>query len=348
MTRLTRAASVASLEAAHTRILRSLLAKPDTFASGEFLSARLGISRSAVHKHIVRLRRSGYRIESQPRLGYKWAGSPATLDADAIRAHTRSRVVGSTVVVYNRIDSTNRAAADLGRLNGSDGAAVFAEEQTSGRGRLGRSWASPRSQGIYLSVLLRPRCDMDGCAPITLMASIAVCEALEEFSKKPIWRIKWPNDLYVGDRKLGGILTEISGEPDRVNFVVVGIGINVTGTPATLDAKAITFEEACGQTADRNLLAAAILTALERHYALFKKTGFASLANRWNQLSCVNGRQILVETAGQSFRGKARGVNEDGCLGVRDEAGDLRWIRSGDVRLCRSKETPAAREGKKS
>ena len=193
----------------------------DGYISGEEISQRLKMSRAAIWKYMQELRAQGYEIAAVPHLGYQLVTCPDKLLALEIQAGLNTKVIGKKIIVMDAVTSTMDEAFRLGMENCPEGTVVCAESQSKGRGRLGRTWSSPKARGLYFSVVLRPQLPLNQLAQLTLMSAVALAEAIESISElKPL--IKWPNDLLLEDRKLAGILTELRAESDQVKFVVVG------------------------------------------------------------------------------------------------------------------------------
>ncbi|MFH1995691.1 MAG: biotin--[acetyl-CoA-carboxylase] ligase, partial [Candidatus Omnitrophota bacterium] len=200
------------------KILSALKEKTAEFTSGESLSELVGISRTAVWKHIEKLREAGYEIEASPHLGYRLISVPDKLIPEEVRWGLGTEVLGKEVISYEKVDSTNEIAYSLAERGLREGAIVFAEEQRKGKGRLGRSWISPPKGGIYFSCVLRPEMSPDRVSQITLAASVSVARAVRELTGLQAL-IRWPNDILVNDRKICGILTEMKAEQDTVRFL---------------------------------------------------------------------------------------------------------------------------------
>jgi len=197
------------------------------WVSGELISNNLSVSRAAIWKHIQKLKEEGYVIESASKKGYLLSKSSDPITADEIRQGLSSKVFGKKDIIYlNETDSTNTRARELAAQGTPEGTLVIAEKQTNGRGRRGRSWFSPPGGGIYFSLILRPIISPSETPRITLMTAVVLAETLISLMKLKL-KIKWPNDILVNGKKLAGILTEISTEMDAVNYIIVGIGLNV-------------------------------------------------------------------------------------------------------------------------
>src|SRR3989338_3167992 len=207
------------------------------YLSGEEISRHLKISRAGIWKYMQELRRAGYEIIAVPHLGYRLLSSPDKLIPAEIQSGLKTKILGQRVEYFDSIASTMDAAFQLGVEGAAEGTVVCAESQTKGKGRLGRSWVSPKAKGIYMSVILRPSLPPTDVAQLTLLSAVALCEAIERCCQIPV-KIKWPNDILVGNRKIAGILTELSAEMDRVRFVAIGIGVNVNTTASQLPPQA--------------------------------------------------------------------------------------------------------------
>ena len=204
-------------------------------------------------------------------------------------------------------------AFELGGEGAAEGTVVCAESQTKGKGRLGRSWVSPKAKGIYMSVILRPSLPPTDVAQLTLLSAVALCEAIERCCQIPV-KIKWPNDILVGNRKIAGILTELSAEMDRVRFVAIGIGVNVNTPASQLPPQATSVKIEAGQKYSRVALVQEILQALEQWYLRLNGQGFGPVIARWKQLSSTLGRYVRVSDPGGNIEGQAVDLDEHGGL----------------------------------
>ncbi|MFN2376647.1 MAG: biotin--[acetyl-CoA-carboxylase] ligase, partial [Candidatus Binatia bacterium] len=326
-------------------ILAALEAAGD-YVSGEDLAARLGISRAAVWKHISALKHGGYEIDGARARGYRLVAPPSVLTEAAIRSRCGAGRLGWRIVVLDVTRSTNSDAMALGREGEAEGIVVIAEEQTAGRGRLGRTWESSRGVNLYLSLVLRPEIAPWRAPQLSLVAGLAVAETAREEGVDA--RIKWPNDVVTfaspgeagqgGLKKLAGILTEIEAEADRVAFVVVGIGVNLNSdlshfSPEVVGrATSVMLER--GLRIDRAAFAGRLLARFEECYDAWTRGGLAAVAPRWRALSVLEGRPVKVDAAGESLEGICAGIDEDGALLLGPlDGGDAepRRVLAGDV-----------------
>ena len=316
------------------RILNRLKADAD-YVSGESISNLLGISRTAVWKHINSLKTDGYLIESLRNHGHRLISIPDKLYPAEIKPWLKTTDLGREIIYYDAVDSTNRAAreeADLGRRHGG---VVIADLQTAGRGRLGRRWFSPGLTGIWLSVILRPDIIPADAPKITLAAAVAVAGALAEAGLSP--GIKWPNDILLQGKKVCGIYTEMKADMDRVQYVVVGIGINVNerSFPEEIQTTATSLCLAGEREFPRPQIAAAVLNHLETVFGQFLDQGFAGVRQEWKKYAINLGRQVEVNTLQKIISGRAVDIDENGLLLVESADGVLHRITAGDVTLRR-------------
>lgn len=316
-------------------ILKILRARPGEYVSSDELCKDAGISRAAIWKRMESLRSEGYEIEASPHLGYRLISAPDTLIADEIKWKLKARIFGKEIISYKKVDSTNDVAYSLAEKGMKEGTVILAEEQAAGKGRLGRSWVSPPKGGIYMSCILRPDISPTEIPRITLLAAVAVARAVREFTGlAPL--IKWPNDILLNGKKACGILTEMKADQDSVNFIILGIGVNVN-TPKDAMPKVGTSlrEELARSGSDEPLsrieLARKLLEKLDEEYATLKKSGFSSIIDQWKELSNIIGSRVKVVMHNRTFEGQAYDIDQDGSLVVRREQGIMEKVSSGDV-----------------
>lgn len=322
-------------------VLSFLAEAGDEVVSGEAISDKLGLTRAAVWKHVEALRAHGYRIDALPARGYRLAGVPDRLTPLELRPLLNTHDVGQVLHWYEELGSTNDRARELAEAGAEHGEVVVAEAQTAGRGRRGRGWVSPPRKNLYVSVVLRPDLPPSRAPELTLVASVAVCEALRQAGVDA--GIKWPNDVLASGKKIAGILTELAAEPDRVSWVVVGMGINVNARqedfPDDLRAQATSVLLERGHPAPRALLAAACFTALESWVDRHAEEGFGPVRTAWRERSVTLGQRVVVKVDGGELTGVAEDIDEAGALLVRGPSG-LERILTGDVALLRPARSP--------
>ena len=315
-------------------VLDFLRAARPQFLSGEDISRKLKVSRSAVWKEIQHLRELGYRIDAEPHLGYRLVSIPDRMFADELRHGLKTRWLGGKILSYESLDSTNDSVYRLGEHAEKEGLCIFAEYQKKGRGRLGRAWVSPKHKAILFSVLLRPELSPGEISKITLTAAVSVVRAVQKVTGRCL-EIKWPNDIVFHGKKIGGILTEMSAEADRVKFVVLGIGLNVNACLADLPAEASSLKEILGMELPRLELAQSLLQELERDMNLLKKGRFKEIAKEWEEFSVTMGRRVAATLADRKIHGMATGIDATGALWIRKDNGLQERVLSGDIQHIR-------------
>lgn len=318
------------------RTVIDILRESPGFVSGEAISQTLGVSRNAVHKHVNSLRKRGYDIVGVSRRGYRLEDEPSQLCMPLIAERTAQSVFGRSFRYHDEIESTNLEAKKLAASGAPEGTVVVAERQSAGRGRLGRRWTSPAGKGLLFSVILRPPIGMADVHLLTIAAAVAACDAIDSTTGIKA-RIKWPNDLLVDDRKVGGILLEVAGEQDAVDWVVVGLGVNVNTEyaelPVALRRTAVSLKTASGRTVDRSELLAQLLLTLETRYTDAVRTGFSETLARFRTLDYLARRSVSVQTRRGPVAGTAVGIDEKGALLVQLAHHHVQRFHSGDVTL---------------
>ena len=320
-----------------TTIVEMLKNAGENFVSGESIAGKLGISRTAVWKHIQTLRNNGYEILSRERRGYKLKDAPDLLLPSEIQIGLDTEIIGKEMHYEPSVDSTNQLAKKLAYHGAADGSIVVAEEQTGGKGRLDRNFYSPRGKGIWFSIILRPNFSPHDAPKFTLMAAVAVAEAMARFKLKA--EIKWPNDILHNGRKLVGILTEMTGEIGKITYLVIGVGINVNISrdefPDELRDIATSLSEMNGgESLSRVYLFRAVLEEFDQLYREVNAAGFDKIIERWRKYNVTLGKNIRVISTGDgsSFTGKAVDLNQDGAL-VVETADGLQTVYAGDVSI---------------
>jgi BirA family biotin operon repressor/biotin-[acetyl-CoA-carboxylase] ligase len=318
-------------------ILTALREAGDGPVSGEDLAQRLGVSRAAVWSHIQELRSLGYEIAASPHQGYRLLTTPDLLHADDLVSRLgQTAGIGREIQVFRETTSTSDVVEKLAADGVAEGAVVFAEAQTRGRGRLGRRWVSPAGKGLWFSILLRPACRPQETTQLTLAAAVALARAVRaQTGLQP--EVKWPNDLLLQGRKFAGILTELSGEQDRVRHVVLGIGLDVnlaaSDFPPELRRQATSLLVELGRPVARAALAVAALRELEAVYQRLQRGDFEALADEWEALCTTLGRQLEIVVGDRRMRGRAEALDADGSLLLRTRYGQLERVTGGDVVL---------------
>ena len=318
------------------RVLHLLKSGYPEFVSGELICRDLGVSRTAIWKHVRALREDGYIIEAQTNVGYRLKETPDRLYPAEVADGLGTRLVGRQIHYYDSLSSTTTVAKELAAGGCPEGTIVLAEEQTGGRGRLGRGWVSPRGLGIWMSLVLRPSVSPMDVTQLTLVTAVALAGALRRDTGLNVG-IKWPNDLLIGGKKICGILTEMTADMDRVKHVTVSMGLNVNigagVLPAPIADLATSLRLEAGKSFPRLAILKAVLQELEKQYLIWLDYGFESLLDQWRELCISLNCPVTVHTLKESWEGWAEDVNESGALLVRTSGGDLRCLNAGEVSL---------------
>jgi BirA family biotin operon repressor/biotin-[acetyl-CoA-carboxylase] ligase len=318
------------------KILRILKGSGNNFVSGEKISEELGVSRASIWKYINVIKEDGYEIEAISRKGYRIISSPDKLTSEEIQSFLRTRYLGKNTIYYESIGSTNSKAKELAERGEEHGTVIISEEQTTGRGRLGRDWVSPKYKGIWVSIILRPNITTQNISQITLIGAAAVQKAILEMGIKA--GIKWPNDIVLGGKKVCGILTEMSGEIDHINYLIVGIGINVNlkeeDIPKELKNVATSLLIESGKYIDRKVLLANVLNIFEDLYSDFVLNGDTKeTIEICKENSILIGSEIQLINRGKVTVAKAIDISDSGELVIENHSGNLEYIVSGEVSI---------------
>ncbi len=315
-------------------LLQLLSANPMIVLSGRKLAKHVGVSDDTVWRWVGKLRALGVDVKGHRGTGYHLQKSADVLIPAVLRRRLEGTPFGKQIHHFFTIGSTNDVALELGHAGEPNGAVVLAEQQTAGRGRVGRAWHSEKSNGIYMSVLLRPAITPVEAPLITLVAGLAARDAVaEQTGLNP--DLRWPNDLLLHGKKFGGILTEMHAEPDRVRFVVLGIGLNVNhdAMPAELRNIATSLRIETGRTYSRSELVIRLLHSLHANYSLFIRQGAEAILRRFREASSYcEGKRVRVATAKETFLAVTAGLEPSGLLRVRRENGTIEPILAGEVR----------------
>ena len=301
--------------------------------SGAKIAREIGVTRGTVWRWIEKLRALGVRVKGHPRTGYQIEKVPDILAPKLLHRRLQPGPFGKRIYHFFKIDSTNSAAMALGEKGEPHGTVVIAEEQTAGRGRAGHTWHSEKTNGIYMTVLLRPPVSPQQAPLITLVAGLAVREAvIEQTGLTP--DLRWPNDLLFGRRKFCGILTEMNAEQDQIHFVAVGIGINVNHEriPAELSRIATSLQIETQRAQSRVEIVARLLRHLESYYNRFIEEGAQPIVARFSEVSSyARGKRVRIEAPSETYTGTTEGLEPSGLLRVRRDDGRVLPVIAGTL-----------------
>ena len=304
------------------------LLKKDCFVSGEHLAKELGVSRTAIWKQIKILRDVGYEIQSVKNKGYKLISRPDIPIPEEVSIGLNTKIIGRKIHYFKSISSTNLYAKKLADENAEDGTIVIADVQTSGRGRKNRNWTSDAG-GLWFSTVLHPDIPPQQGMLITMTSSIAVAKAIQDMGLSPV--IKWPNDLLVNDKKICGILTELDAEMDKINYAIVGIGINTNNMlPKDLKKTATSASYELGNPISRVKFFRSVLKYFDENYNNLKSKKYDIIRKQWLSLSDIIGRKVRVNDEKNIFTGVVADVDQSGNLIIDTKNGFIKLI-SGDI-----------------
>jgi len=315
------------------RLVHLLVSNATVVVPGPKIASEIGVSRSTVWEWIEKLRELGVAIKGHPRHGYQLEKLPDILAPSLVRAELPNAEIGHKVIHYFRTDSTNSAALELGEQAAPHGTVVIAEEQTAGRGRLGRKWYSEKSSGIYASIVLRPPLAPATAPVLTLMAGVAAQNAVRAATGLS-GDIRWPNDLLINGKKVCGILTEMRAEVDRLHMVVLGIGINVnqSSMPDELRETATSLALEGGRHYSRLHVLAELLRDIERYYHMLLNEGSAAIVREWSAASSyAEGKRVRVKASRDDYSAVTSGLDASGALKVCRDDGRQELLVAGEI-----------------
>jgi len=315
------------------KLIHLLVKNATVVVPGPKIASEIGVTRFKVFSWIETLRSLGVEIRGVHGEGYQLVTIPDVLAPSLLRAELGDHPIGRNIIHYFRTDSTNAVALKLAAEGADHGTVVVAEEQTAGRGRLGRAWYSEKSSGIYTSIILRPPLSPAAAPVLTLMAGLAAQKAVSSVTGLAT-DIRWPNDLLVNGKKVCGILTEMSAEVDRLHTVVLGVGINVNHSlmPAALENIATSLRMEAHRGISRVQVLVALLREIERHYQMLLKHGNKAITERWEAASTfAHGKRVRIATAAGEMLATTTGVDPSGALKIQYDDGRQDSLVAGEV-----------------
>lgn len=317
-----------------TQILK-ILRNAEDYVSGQSICEMLSVSRTAVWKCINQLKEEGYELDAVSNKGYRIIGYPDIVTAEEIESQLKENEIIRRVEYCGQTDSTNNQAKRRAEAGVPSGTLFVAESQTGGRGRRGNAWMSPIGSGIWMSLLLRPQMNPANASMMTLVAAMAVARAvMETVGDHAECFIKWPNDIVLNKKKICGILTEMSAEPEWVNFIVTGIGININTEDFPEEIKAVASSLYCetGVHYHRSTIIAGFSKWFTVYYSRFFETcDLSGLAAEYNQMLVNAGQQVKVMDRDGGFSGRALGIDRTGALMIEKEDKTVQKIIAGEV-----------------
>jgi len=318
--------------------LLHLLRQAKDYISGEELSEKLAVSRTAIWKRIGSLKKEGFNIEASTRKGYRLIQSEDPYGKVSIQGRITGKILGSSLKFYQEVDSTSNVLKKLAAENAPEGTIVISDAQAAGRGRRGRAWISPAGLGIWMSVLLRPDLHPSQVQTLTLAASAAVMRALVPLGIEGLG-IKWPNDIIINGKKVCGILTELSAEAEKVDWVIIGIGLNVNHdhddfqTEIRDIATSLRLSGRRDSFYNRSEIAANIINELDAVYRGFLDKGPEWVVGEWKKWNVTLGKRVRLISQAGTREAEALDIAPDGRLIVRYDDGTTGEVLSGEVTL---------------
>ncbi|NPV50214.1 MAG: biotin--[acetyl-CoA-carboxylase] ligase [Candidatus Methanofastidiosum sp.] len=307
-----------------------ILEKKGNYVSGEEISKEIGISRAAIWKHVKKLRELGYEIDSKTNEGYKLIRSPDRPVEFELERILDTKIIGKKILFFEEVDSTNNKAKQIA-LEENDGTVVVSEMQTSGRGRRGREWHSPKG-GIYVSFILKPNIPPEKAPQLTLVSSLALVETLNAMNHELNAKIKWPNDVLIRGKKVSGILTELSSDMEKINYIVVGVGVNLNTEQNNLPETGTSLKLEIKNDVSVNLFLKSFLEKYDSVYQKYLNGDINQIIILWKENSDTLGKNVKIIGINETYEGLAKDIDENGALILQVDNKEIK-VYSGDVSL---------------
>ncbi|MDY1591739.1 MAG: biotin--[acetyl-CoA-carboxylase] ligase [Methanofastidiosum sp.] len=307
-----------------------ILEKKGDYVSGEEISKEIGISRAAVWKHIKKLRELDYEIDSKTNEGYKLIKSPEKQIEFELERLLETKIIGKKILFFEEVDSTNNKAKQIA-LKENEGTVVISEMQTSGRGRRGREWYSPKG-GVYVSFVLKPNVSPEKASQLTLVSSLALVKTLNSMDNNLNAKIKWPNDILISGKKISGILTELSADVEKINYIVVGVGINLNTEKEILPENGTSLKIEMKEEVSIKLFLKSFLEHYDSIYQEYINGKIDLIIERWKNNSDTLGKKVKIIGINETFEGLAKDIDENGALILQTKEKEIK-VYSGDVSL---------------
>ncbi len=315
------------------KLLKLLHKNQGEFISGESISQNLGVTRTTIWKYIQELRDKGYKIDSRSNRGYSLIKSTRNIIPEEVFLGLDTELIGKNISFFTELNSTNEKAKKLAWEGAEAGTVIIADKQVAGKGRLGREWFSPPGTGLWFSIILRPDFSPERAPFLTIIASLAVAEALGDCNLKP--RIKWPNDILLNGKKVCGILSELVADLGEINYAIVGIGLNVNQNQFSeqLKEKATSLKIITAQRVDRVKLLQNILSSFEKFYQLLLRGEDNKILELWKDQLNILDTSIVINSNGKTYHGTVVDISSRGELMIRNEENEIMSFWAGDASL---------------
>jgi len=322
------------MESTRNRLITMLEQHTDRYISGQTLSEALHISRNAIWKHMKELEKDGYEIEAKPRKGYRIIKSPDKLSSNTIKWGLHTNWLGKTIIHKEKTESTQLIGHQAARENVPHGTVIIADEQTGGRGRMNRQWHSSKDKGMWISIILRPEMLPNHASQLTLLTATVLADVLQSLDNvNPL--IKWPNDVLLHQKKIAGILTEMQAEQDRIQYILIGVGLNVNQSPSDfhpdLQVKATSLKIETGKNWSIKNIIQSFLTSFEASFDSYMANGFSPIKKKWESYGFKVNEKINIKTFHDEWEGKFLGIAEDGALLTESKSGEPLKLYSAEI-----------------
>lgn len=322
------------MQSTRNKLIHLLANNDDQYISGQKLSEMLHISRSAIWKQMKNLEKAGYEIEGKPNQGYRILSYPDDLSEYTLQWGLNTEWIGKKIIHKQTTTSTQIVAHKLAQENCEHGTIVIADEQTKGKGRMNRPWHSSKKKGIWMSIILRPAILPYRAPQLTLLTATVLADVINEhIGIRP--QIKWPNDILINNKKTAGILTEMQAEQDQIQYVVIGIGLNVNQTaddlPDNIGYKATSLQIEANQEWDLKEVIQSILLTFEKHYTSYIDNGFGKIKSKWESYGYKIGKPIWIKTSKEKKQVIFLGIAEDGALLIKNHQDEVESIYSAEI-----------------
>lgn len=325
------------LEQVADRLIAFVRKKPKEYIDWRKLETKLGFGRETLESALEMAASWDYKMKVRKKLGVAFMAPPDSLTATEIGHKLGTRWLGKNLFCYRSVKSTNDLAADMAERGAIEGTVITSEEQVKGRGRLGRQWHSPTGTGIYVSMIFRPDLRPDSAPGISVATAVALADTLDAYLPNDV-RIKWPNDVLIGNRKIAGILTELSAERNRVEHVIVGVGINVNQRagdfPDDIKKIATSLRREVKRKVDRVELLQRFLKNLERQYERYQVHRLQKARTKLRRYSSLIGHEVTIRAGRFQNTGVAKDIDADGCLILQTDEGEVSVI-AGEVTVVK-------------